>query len=680
MIGRGRWQGTALRWVKHRSAPLVGVVLGLLVWLWLAVLAPTVLQPWQERVTDGIWRLASQTRDEQRLIIIDIDERSLRELGPWPWPRDLQARIVDKLAEQGAALQILDLVFADERANDSALRGAFQRHRPVLSQIFAMPGQGDDTTSGRLIGALDWSACPIPFAHASGGYLANQPSLLSAGLQAGHITPRLSADGIVRLQPAVLCHQDKAYPALALAALMQATAETSLTLQRGSSWFGPSWYLQGARGTLPPIALEQEGDLRIPWRQQPASFISLSVADLLADRVPPGLLRGAWALVGSSAFGLNDTIATPYGSAAAGVQAHAQLITAIMDESIPYTPRAHLALQALGMLLCLGPLLLLVRQPMPAHTSRVRPIPVHWLPVVALGWLFVLLLAHALLLLWQQWWVSWLPAALAVLVAAIAWSMIAHAQSRIDRDRLYTHLSSYLPAQVAASLALQPPSSAIRAGARHVCVLFADIRNFSAYCEARPPEEAAAVLHAFFSTATRIVQQEGGVIEAFQGDAVLAVWYGDPITDPATPGTSRRDAPPAEQALRADATRQAQNALSAAVKLLAAMRGVLPDPAPAGLEPLALGIGLESGPAMAGSFGLASRRTHMILGRTVTIASRLVGMTADLAHPILVGEGLAAQTAAAHLQSMGTFLLDGMRVPHHVYAYPLSALAQGGGH
>ena len=74
---------------------------------------------------------------------------------------------------------------------------------------------------------------------------------------------------------------------------------------------------------------------------------------------------------------------------------------------------------------------------------------------------------------------------------------------------------------------------------------------------------------------------------------------------------------------------------------------------------------------MAGSVGLASRRTHMVLGRTVTIASRLVGMTADLAHPILVGEGLAAQTGAAHLQSMGTFLLDGMRVPHHVYAYPL---------
>jgi adenylate cyclase len=75
---------------------------------------------------------------------------------------------------------------------------------------------------------------------------------------------------------------------------------------------------------------------------------------------------------------------------------------------------------------------------------------------------------------------------------------------------------------------------------------------------------------------------------------------------------------------------------------------------------------------MVGSFGLASRRTHMVMGRTVTIASRLVEMTADLAHPILVGEGLAAQLAGEGLESMGTFLLDGLRVPHHVYAFRVS--------
>ena len=160
------------------------------------------------------------------------------------------------------------------------------------------------------------------------------------------------------------------------------------------------------------------------------------------------------------------------------------------------------------------------------------------------------------------------------------------------------------------------------------------------------------MLHAFFTRATDIVQAEGGVIEAFQGDAVLAVWYGSAV----------------------DIGPHAHSALRAAVRLSSEMQGVLPDPAPAGLEPLALGIGLECGPAMAGSFGPASRRTHMVLGRTVTITSRLVDMTVDLSHPILIGEGLAAQVGASGLESMGVFILDGLRIPHHIYAYPLNGV------
>ena len=70
-----------------------------MVWLWLALFEPAWVQPWQERVTDAVWRLGSQRQDERRLIVIDIDERSLRETGPWPWPRATQAQLLQKLAE-----------------------------------------------------------------------------------------------------------------------------------------------------------------------------------------------------------------------------------------------------------------------------------------------------------------------------------------------------------------------------------------------------------------------------------------------------------------------------------------------------------------------------------------------------------------------------------------------------
>jgi adenylate cyclase len=650
LAGRPAAPGRPRRYGAAVAALLAAVLTGLA----LAWAQPAWLAGLQERSTDRAWALVAEHADERRLIIIDIDEASLREVGPWPWPRAQQARLLDRLAEGGAAQQVLDVVFTDARPDDAALQRAISTHKPVLAQVFALPGQGDQTRAGEPGGALPGLRCPAPFGAAT-GFVANDAALTraatAAGAPIGHITPRLAHDGVVRSQPALLCHQEGAYPALALAALMRATGESALQVQRGSGWFEAPWLVQGTQGRMAPVPLDARGDLRVPWWRSPGSWISLSAADVLAGRVPAGLLQGAWVLVGSSAFGLNDTVATPFSAGASGAQVHAQLITALLDGQVPYTPRAAGVLQVLAAALGLGLLGLLVA-PWPAGWRRPLPrVSLPWLPVLGLGWALALLLLHSAALAWAGWLVGWMAPALAVLAGSLAGAMVAHALSRRDRDRLYSHLASYLPAPVAAALARQGPSGAISAHAGQVSVLFADIRNFSAYCEARPPEESLAVLHAFFSTATRIVEAEGGVIESFQGDAVMAVW--------------RADAEPAAT--------HARRALQAAVQLYAAAQGLLPDPAPAGLEPLALGIGVESGPAMAGSLGVASRRTHMVMGRTVTIASRLVGMTADLGYPILVGEGLAAQTGAASLQSLGTFMLEGIRVPHHVYAYPLFA-------
>ncbi len=694
-----------LRRFGAAAAALVVAVASWLVFVWAQ---PAWLQGLQERSTDGVWRLIAEKGDERRLILVDIDENSLREVGPWPWPRATQARLLERLAAGGASQQVLDIVFADARADDAVLLRAVQDHKPVLAQVFALPNQGDRVRSGAPGGALPGLSCPQPFGTAT-GFLANDTAITraaaAAGSPIGHITPRLSDDGVVRGQPALLCFGDAAYPALAIAAAMHASGESAIQVQRGDGWLDSAWRVQGSRGLLISVPLDQRGDIRVPWWRSNAGWVSLSAADVLAGRVPSGLLQGAWVLVGSSAFGLNDTIATPFSAGASGVQVHAQIITAMLDGRVPYTPRAAPLMQAMAVaagLLLLGLLVRLVPLPegpkggaqgprgditgvlgagggrlagglhraLAAVLIRLLPrVALPWLPVLGLVWAAVLLGLHVAALVGAGWVIDWLGPAMVVIAGGLAWGMTEHAFSRIERDRLYGHLSSYLPAPVAAALAKQGPSGAIRAQSRQVSVLFADIRNFSAYCESRPPEESAAVLHAFFSVATRVVEAEGGVIEAFQGDAIMAVWQAE------SPASSTGHAAADDVAGQPHgASLAAKRALQAAIRLYAEVQGVLPDPAPAGLEPLALGIGLESGPATAGSLGVASRRTHMVMGRTVTIANRLVGMTADLGYPILVGEGLAAQTGVSGLQSLGTFMLDGMRVPHHVYAYPLFAV------
>lgn len=604
--------------------------------------ASSWLTAMEDRIGDWIWNLSAQQSEERRIIIVDIDERSLAEIGAWPWSRATQARLMKTLADAGVREQIFDVVFSDPQADDVVLAEAIQTHRPVLSQIFALDKNAP--ANGKPASALDWTSCPAPFEQAQ-GYIANTNTLHP--INTGHITPRVASDGVLRHIPAIVCWKNQAYSALALSTLMQATGEKTLNIERGGWWEAP-WMLTGSQQMMGRIPLDERGDVRIPWRLHPHSFISLSAADVLSGRIrqslPADVLSGAWVLVGSSAFGLNDSIATPFGGINAGMLAHAELIAALVDNNAPYTPRIAPWLEGFAAVCGAAMLILLL------SWSKLR-FPPPFLPVAAMAWSLLIAGLHALALVYLGVWIAWIHAVIWVMVLGVSMGILAHAKSRWDRDRLYTHLSSYLPAPVAASLALQPPSSAIKASIEQVSVMFADIRNFSAYCEARPPEETAAVLHAFFSVASRIVQEQGGVIESFQGDAVFAVWN-DCNTPNATPNHSLQ-------------------ALQAAINLQVAMDSVLPDPAPAGLEPLSLGIGIETGPAMAGSFGLASRRTHMVMGRTVTIASRLVEMTADLAHPILVGEGLAGHIGGAGLESMGTFLLDGMRTPHHIYAYPL---------
>lgn len=631
-----------MSWLPHhfsrKSVWIVGFLVSLSITLLLIGFAAPTLKYLQEASGDWVWRAkaaAKGTEPERRLILVDIDEKSLQELGPWPWPRERVAQLVNTLGKQGASLQMYDIVFAEPRPGDGELAKAIREHQPIFSEILALETPLTNSV-GQLQGALPWPNCVKPFQAAS-AYLANSASL---PVQAGHITPRLEADGVLRHQPAIICYADKAYPSLSLRAMMAMSGEENVRLERGN-WLQADWILTSPKLLANPIPLNAQGDIRFPWAYPNAQFISVSAADVLSGRHPKGIFANALVLVGSSAFGLNDAITTPLAPLAAGMQAHAEMMLGLLDNAIPYTPRIdglyQIALVLLGLVIFVS--------------LGKSPRAIYLIPIAGIASAIVCWLTFAYFVWQHQWWFSWIYPALLLVITSLIFGLLEHARSRIDRDRLFEHLSSYLPSAVAASLSMQSPSDAIRAKNQLAVVMFADIRNFSSYCENRPPEESAAVLHAFFSSMTRIVEKHGGVIESFEGDAVIAVWAD-------------------EQAIANPA--YLKQTIVAATELIDAAKTFLPDPAPADLEPLALGIGIELGSVLAGSFGLAKRRTHLVLGPTVTVASCLVDMTAELSHPILIGESLAHALKGLTLQPMGVFLLEGLKQSHQIYAYPLS--------
>jgi len=616
---------------------LLTVLLALGLWsvAWLTL--PQALPMASERGADLVWQLTQTNQPERRVVVIDIDDESLTRIGPWPWPRPVLADLVRKLDAAGVGLKLFDVTFPDPREGSAEFTrvladGTLQGSPSVLGQVFALRHESV-LQVGEPVGALPREGC-LQAAMPAQGVIANARQLHPL---AGHISPVIDADGTVRKVPAVVCYAGRNYPALSIAGLT-ALGHQAPRMERGQGPWSPAWQLH--LDALPglPVALDHNGLMRVPFAQSRNSFVSISASDVLQNKAPAGLLKGAVVLVGASAFGLSDVVSTAQGATVSGAEVHAQLFAGMLDGRIPHTPQAAWALQWAGAGALSLLLIVVMGTAKPLHQRR----RVVLLPLAALASAVLLYLVHALLLWSMHLYISWAEPALAVMLLGILLGIEEHARSLHAKNRLYKNLASYIPSRVAEKIALTVPTGEIEAQRSHVTILAADIRNFSAYCEARSPEDAARVLHRFYKTASEIIAEHGGVVEEMVGDSLLAVFDG-PVPCP-------------------DHSRQA---LLAARQIWLRCGEELPNTSGQGLEPLAIGVGLESGTALLGSFGAANRRVHTVLGRTVTVALRLSDLTAELAYPILVGPGVATQIeprldeADLLLKSLGFFLLPG---------------------
>lgn len=617
---------------------LLALAVAVLAAVLLQLLAPQWLQTANDRLTSHTWALADKTAQEQRIVVVDIDEKSVQALGPWPWPRERVAQLLGALDQQGVNLKVIDILFDGQQAQDPALRHALQNGAPsVVAQLFALqpePLVRTGTLSGALPTGQGAQAC-AQGATAAFGYMAPASSLLGSAA-IGHITPVVDADGAVRRVPSLICFEGQAYPALSVAALATATGAQPRWTSTPNTW-GTTHALQVGDMRLPTNA---RGELMVSYQMPRTGFISVSASDVLTGKVPPALLKGVWALVGSTAMGAGDAVATPQGGAVGGIEVHAQLLSAALDNRTPAVPAwAPLWPWVSGLfsaLVLLG--LLLWRRPGAAVT----------VPLAAALNTAAVLAVHSYALLAQHQVLAW---GVPVLFVALSSSLVLVAEMlrvRFERERLFHNLSSYLPEGAARKVAFAGPSAQVQAQRQDATVMFVDLRNFSAYCEGRPPEDTATVLHLFYTTIDRIVTQHGGVVEQMVGDSIMAVWNGStPCADHAT------------------------RAVQAARQVWTEGVAQLPRVASRKTPPLDLGIGIETGQVMVGSFGPAHRRVHSVLGEAVTIAARLEGLTAELAYPILIGPEAVKQSGTTDTKALGDFLLAGMSQARKIHALPV---------
>ena len=585
---------------------------------------------------------------DERVVIIDVDERSLARLGQWPWDRSRIARLVDELIErQQVAALGLDLVFAepDGRSplaqlqalargelrgdpefadwlarnrtrldHDATLAHALAWGPTVLGYYFTSDRDGG--RSGRLPPALEAVASPPPDLLYWDGF-ATSIAALAATSGAGFINAVTDEDGQVRSVPLVAAFDGALYESFALATLRKGLDEAPLRLRADDAPLAGgarAVQLGGAAGLRVPI--DARGAALVPYRgpagPHGGSFRYIPALDVIEGKLPAASLRDRYALLGFSAPGLMDLRATPVGQAVPGVEVHANLLSGMLDGRVPARP-AHpelvdaLRVLALGIGLVLGLTLLPVVGALLLVLGLLVGIAAINTALFAAG--LVLPLAPSLLLL---------------LSALLVNMVLGYLFEIRSRRRLARQFATYVPPELVRQMMQTPERYDMQARTAQLTVMFCDLHDFTALSERMGPLEVQALLNDVLSRFTQAIRAHGGTIDKYIGDSVMAFW-GAPVPMP-------------DHAVRA---------VAAAQDIVARLDALNAERRAAGLQPVGVGIGLNSGLMSVGNMGSDVRRAYTVIGDAVNLAARLEPLTRVYGVRLIASQATAEQAAPA---------------------------------
>lgn len=615
------------------------------------------LNDWRTRLSIRLnhWYLERNKLDpyERRFVIIDIDEKTFAEQGPWPWRREKVSELLRILTDEyQVSSAALDIVFPEARADDVQL--AKQMRKPLVTgavvyDLLKRELPAIDTGLPATMLATNKDNAPVFLGVPS---KANHAVIMPQ--QIGHITPIFDSDGTIRHLPPVICHTKKpteCRPLLEIVAFASLLQNPRFELQKPSSILSAHWELlikDEAGDTVSSIPLDSDGAIVVPYRHQFRDWVAVSATDVLMRRANADILRGSIVLLGSTALGMGDVVSTPVRSEAAGLEPHAEVLSALFEGNFVYQPRISEVLVFFILLALASFLRWAIRKiQSPLASAFVYPM---WM---ALSWfgcaslLMYLYMAHEIML-------PLVPFFLFPPMAVFFCILAEYYSTNKQKISIFNLLSTYLPKQVAHRLSdqgrgQQIAENSIDATRREMTVLFADIRGFTGLVEKCSPELVAALMHRVFTEMAVSVVNHGGTIDKFIGDAVMAFWNA-PDDDPD----------------------HADHAFQAALEMVERIAGLGDFCRTLGVDPVTIGIGLESGTTLVGHFGSAHRRTYTALGETVVLASRIEGLSVQYDQDILIGPNCAIQLDQSKLLYLGRANVRGRQQTIDIFAPKLN--------
>jgi adenylate cyclase len=608
-----------------------------------------VMQHLDDIIYDARLRATAPHTLDERIVIIDIDEKSLAEVGHWPWGRNKLGQLVDELFnQQNVVLLGFDVLFAEpdtssglaqltdlaqNQLKDQAgfaeqLRqlqpkldfdGVFARaleKKPVVlayylssekdartSGVLPAPAIATAALQGRELRATSWT-----------GYGSNIASLAKAAPVAGFVNSITDGDGVVRSLPLIAEYNGQYFESLSLAMFRTLTGFPAVvpgySQERflSKSYQGLDRILLKQGETALAIPVDERAATLVPFRGKGGvaggSFKYVSAVDVIAKRLPAGSLKGKIVLIGTTAPGLLDLRVTPVGEIYPGVETHANLISGLLDGKVLLKPDYALGYEVVtliiaGMILAFG-------------LPSVRAL-------VAVGLSLVVVAALALVNFWLY--LSYglvLPLATGITMALTAFALNMSygyfVESRSKRE-LANLFGTYVPPELVDEMVKDPDSYSMKASNRELTVMFCDMRGFTKMSESMEPTQLQELLNSVFSRLTSLIRSNKGTIDKYMGDCVMAFW-GAPV----------------------ETSEHAHLAVKSAMEMANAMRHINLEHRAKGLPEIGIGIGLNTGEMCVGDMGSNIRRSYTVIGDAVNLGSRLEGLSKIYGLDIVVSE------------------------------------------
>lgn len=598
---------------------------------------------------------------DERIVILDIDEKSLAAEGRWPWGRDKLAHIITQLFDHYQINTLgFDVVFAEPDSTGQALLSMLPESidpavRTDLTEKldhdgdFARALKGKNVVLGYYfkeladgqvnVGKLPSAAFPgfafeqpLPVRTAT-GYGANLAIFQKATKQGGHFNPQVDEDGIVRKVAMLIGYEGNYYASLSLAiakAYLKQPVETVFAQGLGVS----EGYVGLERLSLGDkmIPVDQQVRALIPYRGKSYSFPYISATDVLTGKTSIEALHDKIVIVGTTAPGLLDLRATPVEAVYPGVEIHANLVAGILDGVIKERP-AWAGGAELVILMLITVLMIVFLPASPLWSSMMT--------LVLAG-----LIMTGNLWLWQsEQLVLNLAQPITLLLSLYFFYMVYgfFIESR-NKQLLSQRFGQYVPPELVDEMAANPDHYNFEGESKTLTVLFSDVRGFTSISEKLQAKELADLMNAYLTPMTHVIHEYRGTIDKYMGDAIMAFW-GAPIKD----------------------DNHASHAIACSLDMLKRLKLVNEDFAKRGWPPIKIGIGLNSGTMTVGNMGSEFRMAYTVMGDEVNLGSRLEGITKSYGVMFIVSENTKALAPEYTYRELDRVRVKGKDLPITIY-------------